>query len=288
MPLSAAPMLKQRCLTGAVLVLAVVAAVFYCSPAWFGALTGGVFVLAAWEWTHLTGLKTRFGRILTVLGIPSLALCVLACLPQHGRSIVEGSCIAASILLFWVLVGLAVYQYPKGTKLYDLPGIPVLMGAWVFVPCWGALFALQSVSPKWALYPLVLVWAADTAAYFAGKKWGAHRLAPLVSPGKTWEGVAGALVSTVLISGVGFYGSLEAQPNFFLWVLLNVVTVLFSIVGDLFESLLKRRQNLKDSGSLLPGHGGILDRIDSLTAALPIFMIGFMFLDRIDKFMIAN
>src|SRR5207302_1283767 len=127
---------------------------------------------------------------------------------------------------------------------------------------------------------LILIWAADTGAYFAGRAFGKHKLLPNVSPGKTWEGFFGAMLMTVIVMGFVVY-FLNIPPNN--WVplfLLGFVTVIFSILGDLFESMLKRQAGIKDSGKILPGHGGILDRIDSLTSAAPIFALGVIMLGR--------
>ena len=136
--------------------------------------------------------------------------------------------------------------------------------------------ALQHRNPWLVLYILSLIWVCDIAAYFVGKRFGKHTLAPKLSPGKTWEGVLGAYAGGLLVVIVG-YLYLDQDLSLFSWVMLGLICITFSIVGDLFESLFKRLRNLKDSGTLLPGHGGVLDRIDSITATVPIFAIGFMF-----------
>ena len=128
------------------------------------------------------------------------------------------------------------------------------------------------------LFLFVLIWGADTAAYFSGKKWGKNKLAPLVSPGKSIQGAVGAMIFSILLTFLALWIGRDSFQGWFWATVLSIITVLFSIVGDLFESMLKRRVDLKDSGQLLPGHGGLLDRIDSLTAAAPIFALGALLL----------
>jgi phosphatidate cytidylyltransferase len=149
-------------------------------------------------------------------------------------------------------------------------------GLLVLIPAWAGLVWIHQLSrgPYLVLFLLVLIWIADSGAYFAGRRWGRRKLAPLVSPGKTREGAYGALAGGLLWGGVlaALYGVSVPQQGCL--VLLCLLTVVASIVGDLYESLSKRERGVKDSGSLLPGHGGILDRIDSLTAAAPVFALG--------------
>jgi phosphatidate cytidylyltransferase len=141
----------------------------------------------------------------------------------------------------------------------------------VLVPAWLALVVLHEHAPQLVLLLILLVVAADVGAYFGGRKFGRHKLAPAVSPGKTWEGVAGGLVAAMLMATAGIYWLHLTPLPFFA---LSALVVVASIVGDLTESMFKRHAGLKDSGSLLPGHGGVLDRVDSVTAAAPFFLIG--------------
>ena len=144
------------------------------------------------------------------------------------------------------------------------------------MPAWFLLVALQYRDPKLVLYILILIWTADISAFFIGRRFGRHRLAPSISPGKTWEGVLGALSVSFIIIAFG-YPILQPGMSILNWVVLGVISVIFSVIGDLLESSYKRIRNVKDSGTLLPGHGGMLDRLDSLIAAIPVFTIGFMF-----------
>jgi phosphatidate cytidylyltransferase len=157
----------------------------------------------------------------------------------------------------------------------------MLAGVLVIVPAWAALAELHALGtngPKLVLMLLVMVWLADSGAYFAGRQWGRTKLAPVISPGKTWEGVYGGLLASLLFAAIA--GGLYSQS--IKWTLtfmaVSLVTVLFSVAGDLLESLMKRQSGIKDSGSIIPGHGGIFDRIDSLVAAAPVFLIGFLWL----------
>lgn len=157
----------------------------------------------------------------------------------------------------------------------------MLMGVLVIVPAWAALSTLHAYGergPVLTLILLMLVWLADIGAYFAGRQWGKAKLAPAISPGKTRAGVYGGLASSVLfaaIAGALFSHSLKWTLAF---MMISLVAAMFSVAGDLLESLMKRQSGIKDSGNIIPGHGGVFDRIDSLVAAAPIFLIGFLWL----------
>lgn len=175
--------------------------------------------------------------------------------------------------LFWVSAFVTVRRYPlEGiTSEHYLP----LIGVLLLISSTLAIYSLWANSPWWLMYLFALVWVADSGAYFSGKAFGKHKLIPDVSPNKTIEGLVGGLaLTTCVIVGVAYYRHL-AGTTLVGFILLSMVVVLASVLGDLFESLLKRKANIKDSGSLLPGHGGVLDRIDSLLAAAPIFAFGF-------------
>ena len=161
----------------------------------------------------------------------------------------------------------------------DTPGarmLKLIAGSLCVIPAWCALGWLHSeaLGPRWTLFALVLIWAADSGAYFVGSKFGKHKLAPAISPGKTWEGVVGGMAAAMLLAVLVLKGlglSWSALPAL---ALLTAITAGISVVGDLFESLMKRHAGLKDSGTIFPGHGGVMDRIDSLLAALPVFVVG--------------
>jgi len=266
--------LRHRVITALILVPLVVASVLGLPTPLLAVLFGGVMLLAAWEWAALAGF-TRHASRLTYCALIAAAL---------GLVWLVRDAVAPGIVLFaaaWWAVALAwviTYQVTGG-RLPAVPGVWTvrLLGPLVLVPSWLALLTVHADSnagPAYALYLLVLIWVADSAAYFAGRRWGRRRLATHVSPGKSWEGVVGGLLFSLLLALAvgGLFGYRGAMLAGF--TLLGGMTVAVSVLGDLFESLLKRYRQVKDSGGLLPGHGGILDRIDSLTAAAPLYLCG--------------
>ena len=271
-------MLKQRIATAAVLLPLFVAALFYLSSLWL-ALLLGVFVLAAaWEWTSLAGITRTKIRALYVVSLGLMG--ALGCVVTLYRPGWVLPVIAASVL-WWCW---AFYQLlANKTHLVSVPS-KIISGIIILLPAWFAALYLHAQDPdrpRTLLFLFVLIWVADTSAFFAGRAWGKVKLAPTISPGKTVEGVLGGLVAVVVLAalcGTLIWGFKPAQ--LVLWLFVAVLTVVFSIVGDLLESKFKRAANIKDSGSLLPGHGGVLDRIDAFTAAAPVFVIAWVGLMR--------
>jgi len=267
--------LKQRLLTALILIPLVVWAVLGLSTntlAWILAL---FVVLASWEWGHLVGLTSTAGRVGYTLLVEALLLLAYVS-SQAFAGFAELIFILAGL---WWLVGTGwVLRYHGGTgiKPWDTT-IGMIAGVMVLVPTWLALTRIHDISdagPYLMLFVMVLIWAADSGAYFVGRKLGRHKLAPAVSPGKTVEGVFGGLAAAGVFALFCAFGFDLPTLGVVGFVLLSLVVVLFSVVGDLLESMFKRRVGLKDSGQILPGHGGMLDRIDSLTAAAPIFALG--------------
>jgi phosphatidate cytidylyltransferase len=267
--------LKQRLLTALVLIPLVVWAVLGLNTEVLALILALFVVIASWEWGRLIGLNSVVTKTAYALMIVTLLL--LAHL--GARQLAGVGFMIFALAGAWWLVGAAwvfVYRGAKGIKARDT-FIGMLVGILVLVPTWLALTRIHGFSadgPYLMLFVMVLIWAADSGAYFVGRKLGRHKLAPAVSPGKTVEGVVGGLVAAGLFSLIAAFGFELPLLGIAGFVLLSLVVVLFSIVGDLFESLVKRRVGVKDSGQLLPGHGGMLDRIDSLTAAAPIFALG--------------
>jgi phosphatidate cytidylyltransferase len=173
-----------------------------------------------------------------------------------------------------------IVRYPAGSDFWRRNTFArAVAGLLVIVPMWlGVALIHADPGPAYVLVLMLLVWGADTGAYFAGRAFGRHKLAPHVSPGKSWEGVAGGMAMTVAVAAMASW-LLHPMMGAPLFILLSLVTVAFSILGDLQESMFKRIVDLKDSGGLLPGHGGVLDRIDSLTAASPVFALGVAWLN---------
>ncbi|HKB82459.1 MAG TPA: phosphatidate cytidylyltransferase [Burkholderiales bacterium] len=268
--------LKQRVLTALVLVPLLLASLFLLPGIGWQLLTCLPIALAAGEWARLGGFRRTFRVAFVGIVLASCLAFVAAFLNigNWGRAGDLSHLLLVAALMFWTIaVPLWLYRGWRVTQ-------PLLFGAvgWtVLVPAWLAAVFLQR-SPWLLLATLLVVWIADTAAYFAGRRFGRRKLAPRISPGKSWEGVTGAFVA-VLVYGLA--ASLVLQPSANIYE--RVVTLIFvcaltviSIVGDLFESWIKRGAGAKDSGSLLPGHGGVLDRIDSLTAALPFAALYFL------------
>lgn len=276
-------MLIQRVITALILAPLTLIFLFYSSTQAFCLVTGLVTLAAASEWTHLMEIKTVVGR-LAYLALTAIIFFLLYQYILSGTSeFVPAAVIFSCTFLWWLAATLLVVLYPRGSEWWRKNKIVRgIMGIMVLAPCWIALNIIRDENHGTyaLLFLFILIWGADSAAYFVGRKWGKHKLAPLVSPGKSREGLYGAMIFSTLIAIIGLWVS---DVSFSQWpwaIILFLMTVLFSIVGDLFESMMKRSVGLKDSGKLLPGHGGLLDRIDSLTAAAPVFVLGLMLLGR--------
>ncbi|MCW9024393.1 MAG: CDP-archaeol synthase [Gammaproteobacteria bacterium] len=270
-------MLKYRLLTAAVLIPLVILGIFKLPPDGFAAILGLLVTIGAWEWSRLCGLKLNFTRAIYLIVFMVCLFLVWVAL-ESGSSKV--AILVLSLSLGWWLLSifiLAAYQANRDI-LANQTAIKYVIGLILLIPVFVALLGLRngsSFGPEYVMYLLLLIWVADSTAYFTGRQWGKHKLLPKVSPGKTWEGVAGASVGALLVSVSGaFYFELPLLS----FVILSMLITAISIVGDLTESLFKRQVQLKDSGTLLPGHGGMLDRIDSLTSAAPFFLAGMLWI----------
>ncbi|WP_299183075.1 phosphatidate cytidylyltransferase [uncultured Neptuniibacter sp.] len=267
-------MLKQRILTAVILAPLALMGVFLLPLEQFIFLLDGAILLAAWEWANLAGIRQsslRSAYVVLMACVIFLCHAFYEVLPVHA--VLFTSLIAWLVALYWVV------QYPK-SEGWSKEWQRGVIGYLVLLPCWFAFVSMKATENGEVLIVLLflLVWGADVGAYFSGKRFGCNKLAPDVSPGKTREGLYGGLV-TCLVVAVGFavYMDLSATQTA-LMILLSLLTGLISVLGDLFESMLKRFRGIKDSSQLLPGHGGVLDRIDSLTAAAPLFVLGMHFL----------
>lgn len=268
-------MLKRRILTAIALLVPLIAALYLLPTIWLLPLFGLVVFAAAMEWAALIGLRgaagTIYAVVLTTIG-GALSTVIL-----NKPSLIWPVLVLAALWWLWALLELG-----RDRGLYYGRGIKVVAGALVLLPMWAGavvLHAADPLGPLALLFVLVLVWVADSLAYFAGKAFGRTKLAPRVSPGKTVEGVLGALVGVMLMAY--FCGTILWQLDGMRlagWMLLAVVVTLVSVLGDLSESKVKRVAGVKDSGTLLPGHGGVLDRIDALTSAIPVFALGWLVL----------
>ncbi|MGB0466143.1 MAG: phosphatidate cytidylyltransferase [Pontibacterium sp.] len=265
--------LKARVLTALVLAPLALMVLFWFPKDRFLLVIDGVLLLGAWEWSRLAGLKTAVTK-----GGYIASVAVLLVLLHQFESVLPVTGILVTGLIFWLFALFWVVRYPA-ICIWKTTAVRLLIGYAVLLPLWVALGDLkgQAYSNEWILMLLLLVWGADIGAYFTGKSLGKTKLAPAVSPGKTREGLYGGLVSCLLVGLVFSLWFELALDSLVYLMLLSVAVGMISVLGDLFESMMKRHQGIKDSSQLLPGHGGILDRIDSLTAAAPLFAVGVQF-----------
>jgi len=263
-------MLKARILTVLLLLPLFLAALFFLPKTGWALLVLGVVLIGAREWSKISSFSGFQGWVYVLLTL----FIGLALLPESSRS--AHFMLYGMAFFFWALLVPLWLRNQWRTRQWLLMA---LIGWVILIPTWLALVELRILGPSLLLGLLSAVWIADTAAYFSGRKFGRHKLAPAISPGKTWEGVAGAFLGVTLYGlAWGMWDSSSVPFNFGLWrgILLLWLLTLFGILGDLFESWMKRVAGLKDSGRILPGHGGMLDRIDALTAAMPLAAFGLL------------
>jgi len=267
--------LKQRIITGLILAPIAIGGIFFLEPLAFSWFIGLVIAIGAWEWANLAGFTKQVERF-------GFAACIAALL--YASSFIDVKYVLGASVLGWFFALYLITQYPRKTELWSSHFKRLLIGVFVLVPAWNGLVYIrgaeltgfqyhgQDVSSLWLiLYIMFIVWGADVGAYFAGKTWGNKKLAPKVSPGKSWAGVYGGLATITFFAVIASVLLDMSLGNTFVLIAFTLVTGAVSVAGDLFESMLKRHRGIKDSSQLLPGHGGILDRVDSLTAAAPVF-----------------
>ena len=281
-------MLLQRILTALVLATVAIAAIFVLPILYFYLFIAVIVLIAAWEWAGLSEINKISGKLafLLLLIVPMLGVTFwtqileLLSLLLEWPGIKEYSgaleWLVIGPVLFWLMMMILIRKVPdellklKLKKRYKVfIGWFVLLSAWMFLTKLRAYYGSEAV-----MYFLALIWVADIAAYFTGKKFGKDKLAPVISPGKTVQGMYGAVISAIVLAVIlafyyGYPFMIAMDFGF-----LSVLTVIISIYGDLFFSLVKRQNGVKDSGSILPGHGGVLDRIDSVIAAAPFYYAG--------------
>ncbi|MCL5975184.1 MAG: phosphatidate cytidylyltransferase [Gammaproteobacteria bacterium] len=264
-------MLKQRLLTAAVLIPIVILAILLLPSIGFIGLLAVIALMAMWEWLSMAAMKP-LTKVLAGLSFLAL-LVVLFTMATIQHVLLSG-------LVFWLLISLIIVLFAHRplpgflagcfhNKLFTYLLSMLVALLFVYSAVW--LHGLANNGPVLVLYVLVSVWLADTGGYFAGKRWGKHALAKAISPNKTLEGLAGALVLVVVWSVSAYLLVVAENISIVTWIVISLTTGLISVSGDLFESLFKRSYQIKDSGHLLPGHGGMLDRVDSLLAAVPFF-----------------
>ena len=262
-------MLRTRILTGCILGALLLLGLFLLPPLWAVLAFGAVFTIGAWEWAGFGMLRGTAARALYALAVALVLLICWRWTDDSGHLIV----LLGAACLWWVMAFLWLAIAPG----WHRPALTLICGLGVLAPAFVALARLQTSTPGPARGPYIVLWlvlmvcAADIGAYAAGRAFGQRKLAPRVSPGKTWEGAVGGLAMVALVAwgGAAYFGLPTLTA-----VVFGCGVGIFSIIGDLTESMFKRAAALKDSGTLLPGHGGLLDRIDSVTAAAPLYALG--------------
>ncbi|WP_369857489.1 phosphatidate cytidylyltransferase [Candidatus Thalassolituus haligoni] len=276
-------MFKQRVITALVLAPLMVIGIFFLPLKQFAIFIAAIATIGAWEWANIAGYERRWGRV-------AYALMVFVCLYISARVLRIRPELLVYYLavgaLWWIVAFALVKRYPGGTSLWTSRPVRGALGLCVLVPMWVGFMHLkvQPHSSLLIIFVMLIVWGADTGAYFSGKRWGNTKLAPHVSPGKSWAGFWGGLATAALVAilfGLGLDRWLQpmSRDDYLQMLLIAVITMVVSVLGDLVESMMKRHRGIKDSSSLLPGHGGVLDRIDSMAAAVPVFALCIHLLD---------
>jgi|TARA_B110000879_G_scaffold124361_1_gene164339 phosphatidate cytidylyltransferase len=267
--------LKQRVITAVMLIAGFLLLLFNTDPLWFSVVVVAVVLLAGWEWCTLAAIKTSLGKFFY---LATLLLCLLGSALWlnlfDSIDMLRGqhSALLASIL--WAIIFLWVQGYPSSAILWSSKPVLIILGLLLLTATWLAIVLIvHQPQGQWLLLLAVgVVAVADIGGYVAGNLLGKHKLAPVVSPGKTWEGFFGGLFFQLLLIII-LIAVMPVTVSWLTLLLLVIPVSLYSVLGDLFESMLKRHQGVKDSSQILPGHGGVLDRIDGLMAALPLFIL---------------
>lgn len=272
-------MLKQRLITGIFLAIIAIFGLLYLPLGnYFIAFVTLILALGAYEWNKMTKLSLLENIIWTLV---LLTATTLTWLYWEKLLTMFSNLFFLEMAVFWVLMMSALYFYPHKKDYLNNKWIRILIGLFLLGLTFDALVFVKSLGNIYLIFVALTIIFADTGAYFSGKAFGKHKLAPSVSPGKTWEGLLGALILNAVFAVIfaNFFGSemIFTQESFLansiIWILIAWVISVMSVIGDLFESMIKRISGVKDSSNILPGHGGILDRLDGFTAALPTFVI---------------
>ena len=262
-------MLIPRIITAIILIPLVLVAILWMPPLYFSLITGALILVGAWEWSLLVGLTKNSLRLLYVIFV---ALGIL-----FSTHVYADILSIASFIWIWFAIAIINYQKNGLGAGFQLPVVRFFTGFIVLIATWLSIMILKThphLGAHWLILALFIIWGADIGAYFAGRLFGKHALCSRVSPKKTWEGFFGGAVLSVVIAVVGgLFLSLSFKHYIYL-LLLAFITFVFSVVGDLSVSLLKRMSGVKDSGKFFPGHGGMLDRLDSIAAATVVFVLG--------------
>ncbi|TQV85654.1 phosphatidate cytidylyltransferase [Exilibacterium tricleocarpae] len=272
-------MLKERLVTAILLALVFLAVLFYLPVGLFSLFIILAVLMAAWEWANLAGFsrvpqRLAYQAVVVTLFGSAIYFTGFSGAWMFDEAAVRGILVASCI--WWALALLWVQSYPQSAVLWGNRWLRGLIGLLVLVPT-GVACVYIRIQPQGAwliLMVVAIVVSADVGAYFSGKAFGKHKLAPAVSPGKSWEGFWGGLGAATVLALV--IGAITGGAQWWVPLALVIPTSLASVLGDLLESMIKRHRGLKDSSHILPGHGGLMDRVDSLTAAAPVFALGLM------------
>ncbi|TYK65659.1 phosphatidate cytidylyltransferase [Colwellia echini] len=286
-------MLKQRIITALILAPSVIAAIFYFPINYFATLLMAIIAIGAWEWARFMGLVSTIQR-LAYVGITCVLIASLwLLLPVSDTWLVVSGVtheITSTLWLsvaWWALAAILMFSFPKSSAIWATNKFFIAVFGWLtLIPTWLAFMVLRTNNyavddfqgAQLLMYLFMLVWSADVGAYFVGKSVGKHKLMPNVSPGKTIEGFLGGVVCAAILTVVVGMSLQWAVEEYITALLVTLLIASISVLGDLTESMFKRQAGVKDSGAILPGHGGILDRIDSLTATAPIFALCYILL----------
>ena len=267
-------MFKQRFATASVLALLFICALVFFSTPSFVSFIMLVVLIAGWEWSDLAKIESTVGKLSFVLGLLFSMLTIASyagIYTEHVYALSYQICFASVVL--WAVIFLWLQGYPSSAILWSSKPIMIALGIFLLASTWLALSSIISLENGryLLLLAVTIIVLADVGGYVAGKVFGRHKLAPTISPGKTWEGLLGGLVLQGILIAV--LVQLLPDVNLLHLCLLVLPVALSSVIGDLFESMLKRYRGIKDSSNLLPGHGGFLDRLDGVMAALPLFFV---------------
>lgn len=274
----------KRVITGLILAPLFLWALYALPPVAVSVLLGSVFLAAFWEASALVGFTRSVARYLYV-SVVAVTGTVIAILILRGEFGSWAIVISAVAVIWWILVPFLLHRFTNTEPgIYGSPTGRGMVATFILLSSWAAIEALyigDAARPRMLVNLILLIWVADSGAYFSGKYLGTHKLAPIVSPGKTIEGVVGGLIGAAIVASVFarlLLGMDTAQT--IIWVAFSMVVTLLSVWGDLNESALKRVAHVKDSGTIIPGHGGFFDRIDAITAAAPVYLLGWYFFQR--------
>lgn len=286
-------MLKQRIITALILAPAAISAIFYLPINYFAILLMAIVGIGSWEWARFMGLVDTIQRLGYVVMTSAIIAALWVLLPVDDTWLVitgvqhEITSILWLSVFWWLFAALLMFLYPKSSAFWANNKFIIALFGWLtLVPTWLAFMVLRTNSylldefqgAQLLMYLFMLVWSADVGAYFVGKSLGKRKLMPNVSPGKTIEGFLGGVVCACILTVIVGLSLEWSSDKFMTALLVTLLITSISVLGDLTESMFKRQAGVKDSGTILPGHGGILDRIDSLTATAPVFALCYLLL----------